>query len=112
MALKFGPNSARNRNTSLIRRISALGLGTIATPPKKGGTVVAITSMSAAVPSASGLANSPASGGGFDRPQVAIIIGLEWRLPPARAAGPRDSVQERGPRGPYRISGKGRDRGP
>ena len=42
--------------------------------------------MSAAAPSTSGLANSPASGGGFDRPQVAIITGLEWRLPPARAA--------------------------
>jgi hypothetical protein len=41
--------------------------------------------MSAAAPPTSKLANSPASGGGFDRPQVAIIIGLEWRLPPARA---------------------------
>ena len=41
--------------------------------------------MSAAAPPAGGLANSPASGGGFDRPQVAITIGLEWRLPPARA---------------------------
>jgi hypothetical protein len=41
--------------------------------------------MSAAAPLASGLANSPASGGGFDQPQVAITIGLEWRLPPARA---------------------------
>jgi hypothetical protein len=44
--------------------------------------------MSAAASSTSRLANSPASGGGFDRPQVAITIGLEWRLPPARA--PRD----------------------
>ena len=42
--------------------------------------------MSAAALSTRGVANSPASGGGFDRPQVAIIIGLEWRLPPARAA--------------------------
>jgi hypothetical protein len=42
--------------------------------------------MSAAARSASRLANSPASGGGFDRPQMAIIIGLEWRLPPACAA--------------------------
>ena len=41
--------------------------------------------MSAAVPSASALAKSPASGGGFNRPQVAITIGLEWRLPPAHA---------------------------
>ena len=41
--------------------------------------------MSAAASSTSRLANSPASGGGFDRPQVAITIGLEWRLPPARA---------------------------
>jgi hypothetical protein len=41
--------------------------------------------MSAAAASTSRLANSPASGGGFDRPQVAITIGLEWRLPPARA---------------------------
>jgi hypothetical protein len=35
LALRFGPNSARNRNTSLIRRISALGLGTTATPRKR-----------------------------------------------------------------------------
>ena len=41
--------------------------------------------MSAAARPASRLANSPASGGGFDRPQMAIIIGLEWRLPPACA---------------------------
>ena len=41
--------------------------------------------MSAAAASTSRLANSPASGGDFDRPQVAITIGLEWRLPPARA---------------------------
>jgi hypothetical protein len=54
IALRSGPNSARNRNTSLIRRIFALGLGTTATPPKKGGTIVAITSTSAAAPSASG----------------------------------------------------------
>jgi hypothetical protein len=32
-ALRFGPNSARNRNTSLIRRISALGLGTTEAAP-------------------------------------------------------------------------------
>ncbi len=44
--------------------------------------------MSAAASSTSRLANSPASGGGFDRPQVAITIGLEWRLPPARAPRP------------------------
>ena len=43
--------------------------------------------MSAAARSTSGLANSPASGGDFDRPQVAVIIGLRWRLPPARAIG-------------------------
>jgi hypothetical protein len=41
--------------------------------------------MSASASSTSRPANSPASGGGFDRPQVAITIGLEWRLPPARA---------------------------
>jgi hypothetical protein len=41
--------------------------------------------MSAAASTAIGLANSPASGGGYLRPQVAITIGLEWRLPPARA---------------------------
>jgi hypothetical protein len=46
--------------------------------------------MSAAAPPASGLANSPALGGGFDRPQVAITIGLEWRLPPARAIETND----------------------
>src|SRR5271166_2136034 len=34
-----------------------------------------------------GLANSPASGGGFVRPQVALSIGLRWRLPPACADG-------------------------
>ena len=49
--------------------------------------------MSAAASSTSRLANSPASGGGFDRPQVAITIGLEWRLPPARATyGSRTSA--------------------
>jgi len=36
IALRFVPNSARNRKTSLIRRISTFALGT--TPPaKKGG---------------------------------------------------------------------------
>ena len=42
--------------------------------------------MSAAASSAIGLANSPASGGDYRRPQVAVTIGLEWRLPPARAS--------------------------
>jgi hypothetical protein len=51
--------------------------------------------MSAAASSTSRPANSPASGGGFDRPQVAITIGLEWRLPPARAA-PTGGPQELG----------------
>ena len=45
--------------------------------------------MSAAASSTSRLANSPASGGGFNRPQVAITIGLELRLPPARASSGR-----------------------
>ena len=41
--------------------------------------------MSATAAPACGLANSSAWGGDYDRPQVAIIIGLEWRLPPAYA---------------------------
>jgi hypothetical protein len=50
-----------------------------------------------------GLAKSAASAGGFDRPQVAITIGLEWRLPPACASGRRiDQRRCQNPRRPPR----------
>src|SRR6202035_2605426 len=67
MALKFGPNSARNRNTSLIRRISALGLGTTATPPKRPDSSRDYFDVS----------------GGSLHPRGGEFTGLRWRFRPA-----------------------------
>src|SRR5271168_3728801 len=64
MALRFGPNSARNRNTSLIRRISALGLGTTATPPKRPDSSRDYFDVS----------------GGSLRQRTGEFTGLRWRL--------------------------------
>src|SRR5271169_3012012 len=86
MALRFGPNSARNRNTSLIRRISALGLGTTATPPKRPDSSRDYFDVSGGSPRQrtgefTGLRwrFRPASDGDYNRPRVAITSGpCKW----------------------------------
>src|SRR5271167_4776752 len=67
MALRFGPNSARNRNTSLIRRISALGRGTTATPPKRWDSSRDYFDVS----------------GGSLHQRTGEFTGLRWRFRPA-----------------------------
>src|ERR1700736_4107500 len=101
MALKLSPNSPCNRRTSLIRRISDLGLGIIPPLAKGCDDTRDYFRVSRAAPLRRGGENSglrwrlPSdSGGDLDRTQVAISIGLEWRFGPARASYParhRDS---------------------
>src|ERR1700730_7982497 len=94
MALKLSPNSPCNRRTSLIRRISDLGLGIIPPLAKGRDDTRDYFRVSRAAPLRRGGENSglrwrlpSASGGDLDRPQVAIWIGLGWRFGSARANG-------------------------
>jgi|GEM_PF-5703520 hypothetical protein len=77
MDVMFCPKAARSRKTSLIRRISDLGLGIADPSTKKEATILAITSMSAAAHTPPGVAKSSASGGAF--------VGLRWRFGSARS---------------------------
>src|ERR1700730_11795161 len=92
MALKLSPNSPCNRRTSLIRRISDLGLGIIPPLAKGRDDTRDYFRVSRNAPLRRGGENSglrwrlsSASGGDLDRPQVAIWIGLGWRFASARA---------------------------
>src|ERR1700732_5143801 len=92
MALKLSPNSPCNRRTSLIRRISDLGLGIIPPLAKGRDDTRDYFRVSRDAPLRRGGENSglrwrlsSASGGALDRPQVAIWIGLVWRFASARA---------------------------
>src|ERR1700730_3067511 len=102
MALKLSPNSPCNRRTSLIRRISDLGLGIIPPLAKGRDDTRDYFRVSRDAPLRRGGENSglrwrlpSASGGDLDRPQVAIWIGLGWRFASARAhqRSDRHSVQ-------------------
>src|ERR1700731_5221197 len=92
MALKLSPHSPCNRRTSLIRRISDLGLGIIPPLAKGRDDTRDYFRVSRDAPLRRGGENSglrwrlsSASGGDLDRPQVAIWIGLGWRFASARA---------------------------
>src|SRR3984893_12925046 len=102
MALKLSPNSPCNRRTSLIRRISDLGLGIIPPLAKGCDDTRDYFRVSRAAPLRRGGENSglrwrlpSESGGDLDRTQVAISIGLEWRFGPARAPSPPDRFRDR-----------------
>src|SRR5580658_7148881 len=93
MDVMFCPKAARSRKTSLIRRISDLGLGIADPSTKKEATILAITSMSAAT-------HTPPRGGEiiglrwrFRRPQVALSIGLRWRFGSARSKTVRRALR-------------------
>jgi len=75
-ALTFGPSAAHNRNTSLIRRISELGLGIHATPTcKKRQRYLPLLPCQQRPTLPYWVAKSPASGDYFNRRQVAISVG-------------------------------------